>query len=136
MKNYDTLVDVDDVRKRSYSLKAENDHRILKEVRAFLKELNSGTGKQMEQPGPNGMERRDRAESGPTLRYQDGILPTRRRRLRQTDMDQPLHPKKHHPTSGAVSRGGEVGAGTIPKSSSRHYSVTPSAHQMAPSTNF
>jgi acetyl esterase/lipase len=34
------------------SVKAENDTRILKEVRAFLKALNSGTGKPMEQLSP------------------------------------------------------------------------------------
>jgi acetyl esterase/lipase len=52
MKDYETLVDVDDLRKRGYSVKAENDPRILKEIRAFLKGLNSGTGKPMEQLSP------------------------------------------------------------------------------------
>src|SRR5690348_7188331 len=52
MENYETLVDVEDLRKRDYSIKAENDPRILKEIRAFLKVLNSGTGKPMEQLSP------------------------------------------------------------------------------------
>ena len=34
------------------SAKAENDPRIFKEVRAFLKALNSGTGKPIEQLSP------------------------------------------------------------------------------------
>src|ERR671918_708867 len=52
MKNYETSADVNDLRKRDYSLKAEDDRRILKEVRAFLKALNSGTGKPIEQLSP------------------------------------------------------------------------------------
>jgi acetyl esterase/lipase len=37
---------------RNKPVKAENDHRILKEIREFLKVLNSGTGKPMEKLSP------------------------------------------------------------------------------------
>src|SRR6266542_1668586 len=46
--NINTLV----MSQMNKSVKAENDPRILKEVRAFLKALNSGTGKPIEQLSP------------------------------------------------------------------------------------
>jgi acetyl esterase/lipase len=52
MKDYETLIDVDDLKKRGYSVKPENDPQIFKGVRSFLKVLNSGTGKPIEQLSP------------------------------------------------------------------------------------